>query len=363
MTLPDANPDPAALRAFLRLAGAEAWGRRLSALDRKVRERSFAGRAAQQRHAAELMLARMVDAAGARPSGTPERRVAAFAQEVAELAAALPGPARARLRALVREGLQGEATLIPLFHLVRTAALARSRGFAVRFDGLLEGATHDLLIERDGAAAEVVCAVVSAEEGRPLNRGAWFDLMDAIHPELQTWLASHPGRYLLKMTLPEGVQTQAQLAALQRRILDMLAAERRQDASADAVLKLDPLLLAGAQASLPAALRAQFGPEAHLAVTSHPASGSVFVMAARAGRENEIAQAVKLRLAEQAERLSGRRPGILAVFIEDLERHEWRSLRETLALEGAVRRFFTEPPAARVVAVSVCSRAELFGLP
>jgi hypothetical protein len=364
MPVPDTRPDPGALRDFLRLAGRDAWGKRVNDLGLRASRGTFAGRAAQRRHAAELILARMTDATALARAGAPERRVLGFARAVSQLADTLPADPRARLTAMVREGLSGEATLIPLFHLMRTAAIARSRGFAVRFDGLLDGTPHDLLIEQGGASAEIACNVVSAEEGRPLHRGAWFGLMDAIHPGLQTWLAAHPGRYLLKMTLPEGVQDMAQLASLQNRILAMLAEEKRQDSSADAVLKLDPLVLAGAQASLPNVLRQQFGPDAHLAVTGDPASGSVFVMAARAGRENEIAQAVAARLATQAAvRLSGRRPGILASFVEDLERHEWRALRETLALEGAVRRFLTDPVAQRVVAVTATSRAELFGLP
>lgn len=364
MPLSDPRPDAGALRGFLRLAGRDAWGRRVNDLGARTSRATFAGRAAQRRHAAELILARMTDPRALARAGLSERRVLGFAREVALLAETLPAEPCTRLAAMVREGLSGEATLIPLFHLVRTAAIARSRGFAVRFDGLLDGTPHDLLIERGGASAEVACDVVSAEAGRPLHRGAWFGLMDAINPDLQTWLAAHPGRYLLKMTLPEGVQDTAQLVALQQRILTMLAEEKRQDASADAVLKLDPLVLGGAQASLPDALRQQFGPDAHLAVTGNPASGSVFVMAARAGRENEIAQAVATRLAAQAAaRLSGRRPGILASFVEDLERHEWRGLRDTLALEGAVRRFLTDPVAARVVAVTAASRAELFGLP
>ena len=93
----------------------------------------------------------------------------------------------------------------------------------------------------------------------------------------------------------------------------MLAAEKRQDA-AQAVLKLDPLVVAGARRrprrrpALPARLRAQFGPEAHLAVTADPGSGSVFVMAARAAQENEVAAAVCRRLAHAAETPPGRQP-------------------------------------------------------
>ena len=62
-----------------------------------------------------------------------------LAHEAVELAATLP-PARATGCASESlAGLTGEATLIPLFHLLRTAALHRRRGFAVRFTGLAEG--------------------------------------------------------------------------------------------------------------------------------------------------------------------------------------------------------------------------------
>ena len=50
------------------------------------------------------------------------------------------------------------------------------------------------------------------------------------------------------------------------------------------------------------------------------------------------------------------------MFVDDVDRTEWRSLRESLELEGATRRFFTEPAARAVVAVACTSRFELFGL-
>jgi hypothetical protein len=86
-------------------------------------------------------------------------------------------------------------------------------------------------------------------------------------------------------------------------------------------------------------------------------------MAARAGRENAIAGAVVSRMRLAAEtRLTGTAPGILGIFVDDLERSEWRSLRETLELEGATRRFLTEPAARRVVAAACSSRMEMFGM-
>jgi len=128
------------------------------------------------------------------------------------------------------------------------------------------------------------------------------------------------------------------------------------------------LLLAGAQAGelgLLEGLRREFGPEAHLAVTSSKGgAGGVFAMAARAAREDEVAEAVQRRMAALAPaRLSGTRPGILAMFVEDTDRLEWRTLRDQLRLEGAARQFLTRAEARCVVAVTCASRLELFGAP
>ena len=364
MTLRSPPTDAAVLPAFLRLCGGRAWKRRLEDVAYRARSGRLQGRAAQARHAIEIVLDRLAEPEALARASQAERQIMVLARDTVRLAATLPPARRTRLKDRIAACLSGEGTLVPLFHLLRTAARYRAQGFEVEFTGLLEDAAQDLRIRRAGAEAEVVCETVSAEEGRPVHRGDWYALVDRINPDLQRWLASHPGRYLLKMTLPEGL---ADGGDLHGRIMAMLQEQSRQSSDEGAILKLDPLMLAGAQAAdsavgLQAQLRAQFGPDAHLAMTGSQASGSVFVMAARAGRENGIAQAIVQRLAESAGRLSGTRPGIVAAFIEDLERAEWRALRDSFELEGAVRRFLTTPPARPVVAVSCSSRMELFGM-
>jgi hypothetical protein len=233
--------------------------------------------------------------------------------------------------------------------------------------GLEDNAPFDLLLHRDQQEAEVICDVVSAEEGRGVHRSAWFRLADRVDPDLQTWLESHPGRYLLKLTLPQGLRAEpaaaANLASLHDRIRTMLATQCRADYDEAAVLRLDPLMLAASQANdapLLSSLRTHFGTEAHLSVTS--SGGGVFVMAARTGRENDIAAVVRRRMSLLApSRLTGHRPGILAMFVEDTDRIEWREIRDSLELEGEARHFLTEPEAAHVVAVTCTSRMEMFG--
>jgi len=352
---------------LLEAVGREIWAARLRELRRGCTP-GYAGRALARRHALEFLLDRLL-------RGVPGQASAADAPLVAlldELTALVDGLTAAgleRLQAMFRRGLTGNNTVLPLFHLLRCTKLQRERGFDVHFAGLADGASYDLLLTRGGMEAEVVCEVVSAEDGRDVHRGAWSNLVDRVDPDLQNWLAAHPGRYLLKMTLPRGLKADAAaddsaaLGELHARITRLLSEQRRADHDEAAVLRLEPLLLAGAQAGesgLLQGLRREFGPEAHLAVTA--AGTGVFVMAARAAREDEVAEAVQRRMAELAPaRLSGTRPGILAMFIEDTDRLEWRSLRDQLRLEGAARQFLTRAAARCVVAVTCASRQELFG--
>jgi hypothetical protein len=371
MPAQSASPAPAGLDQFLALVGNRRWLVRQT----EIRDLAAAGPRARQailqRHGVELSLEKLRRQPSGKRSAADES-LTRIAAEIPRMTAELTPQGRDRLVELLRLGLSGQNTLIPLFHLIRTAMLQRSRGFSVTFSGLDDGTPHDLLLRRDAVEAEVACDVVTAEEGRLVHRGAWFRLADRIDPDLQTWLAAHPGRYLLKMTLPLGLQgglhdgepDSETLGRLHQRIRTMLETKSRQDYDEAVVLRLDPLLLAGAQAEdmgLITSLRREFGPEAHLSVTT--AGHGIFVMAARAGQENEVAIAIRRRLAALAPaRLTGTRPGILSVFVEDTDRQEWRGLRERLELEGEARQFMTDKEGRPVVAVSFVSRLELFGV-
>ena len=356
---------------FFALVGLQRWRQRLIEIRDLAASGPRAGQAIRQRHGLELSLEKLRNFPTTKPS-TADVRLGQIAAEIATTAAALTPRGRDRLVAMLQRCLSGSNTLIPVFHLIRTAMSHRANGFDVAFSGLDDNAPYDLVLKRDQVQAEVACGVVTAEEGRGVHRGAWFRLADRIDPDLQTWLAAHPGRYLLKMTLPLGLRgglhgsdpESETLSRLHERIRGMLETRTRQDHDEAIVLRLDPLLLAGAQAEdtgLVSSLRREFGPEAHLSVTT--SGTAVFVMAARAGQQNEVATAIRRRLAELAPaRLTGERPGILSVFVEDTDRQEWRGLRDRLELEGEARHFMTNPEARPVVAVSFVSRFELFGV-
>ena len=363
--------DPRGLDAFVALAGARTWSARISEIHDLAASGPRAGLATRQRHAVELAIERLRGPLE-RPASTPELHAARLAGEAAALATKLTPHGRTRLRERLRAGLGGNGTLMSLFRVRRTAVLQRERGFQVGFAGFEQDASYDLLLVSGMVEAEIVCDIVSAEEGRLVHRGAWVRLADRMDADLRAWLARHPGNYLLKMTLPLGLQgglhepavDDGELAYLHVRIRRLLETKGRREHDEGLVLRLDPLVLHGGQSGQPALwslLRQQFGPEAHLSVTT--ACDGVFVMAARAGRENEIATAVRRRLAVIAPaRLTGTRPGILAMFVEDTDRGEWRGLRERLELEGEARQFLAHKEARPVIAVTCASRFELFGM-
>jgi hypothetical protein len=352
--------DPHTLDAFAAFAGARRWAARMAELGRRAASGPRAGQEIRQRHGLELAIERLRGTLARPPSGA-ELHAARLAGDAVVLSRALGPRGRLRLRERLRTALSGDGTLVPVFHMLRTAALQAQRGFSVAFAGLEDAAPYDLLIASGALEAEIVCEVVPAEEGRLVNRGAWSHLADQVDADLRLWLKSYPGRYLLKMTLPQGLESST-LAAMHDRIRRLLETGGRHDHDEAAVLRLDPLALSAgdADAHLMRSLRLEFGPEACLAVTT--AGGGVFVMAARAGRADEVAVAVRRRLFDIAPtRLSGTRPGILAMFIDDADRSEWRGLRDRLELEGEARQFLAHKAARPVIAVTCASRFELFG--
>ena len=361
----------APVEQFIMFVGAEIWSARLADITSRAAASNRLGGVIRQAHALELALERLRTRAlagtpaAAAPSVAEQKLQEILAEAVAIIDRLSPAGTE-RLRERLRAGLTGERSLMESFHLFRTAALHQARGFALSFTGLEQGTPYDFLLSRDGVEMECVCETISAESGRDVHRRAWAQFCDRIEGQMKPWLGTRPGRYLLKMTLARGLRDgrSEMIEALQARVLAMLEGGARLDQDETAVLRVEPLATSGASPtveSLMTRLRREFGPEAHLSVSA--CADGVWAMAARAGRRNEVAAVIRAHLDTLAPgRVSGERPAILSLFVEDLDRAEWRGLRESLELEGAARHFMTCGGAASVVAVTCYSRMEMFGL-
>ena len=145
--------DPRALDAFVTLVGARAWSARMAEIAEFARSGPRAGQAIRQRHALELAIERLRGDL-IRPATTAERHAARLAAAAAVLARRLGARGRAALRERLLAAMAGDGTLIPVFHMLRTADLQRSRGFSVHFAGLADDAPYDLLLTRGRVEAE-----------------------------------------------------------------------------------------------------------------------------------------------------------------------------------------------------------------
>jgi hypothetical protein len=368
------------IEQLVMFVGADVWAARLADIAARSAASNRFGAVLKQRHALELALERMrgrgpdaLSAApassAAPPAGAPsvaEQRLHTIVVEAVSAVERLTTEGVERLRDRLRAGLSGDGSLVDIFHLFRTAALHQARGFSLSFTGLEQGTPYDFVLSREGVEVECVCETISAEGGRDVHRLAWAQFCDRIEGQMKPWLGARPGRCLLKMTLARGLRDGRTdlLESLQSRVAAMLASGTRLDQDETAVLRVEPLTLSGASPtveSLMTRLRREFGPEAHLSVSA--CTDGVWAMAARSGRRNEVAAVIRAHLDRLAPgRVSGNRPAILSLFVEDIDRAEWRGLRESLELEGAARHFMTCGGAAAVVAVTCYSRMEMFGL-
>jgi hypothetical protein len=360
------------IELFVMFVGPEVWSARIADIAARSAVSNRLGGVIRQTHALELALERMRSrAAGGASvaSGTPsvaEQKLHEILVEAVSTIERLNPAGAERLRERLRAGLSGDGTLVESFHLFRTAALHQARGFSLSYTGLEQGTPYDFVLSRDGVEMECVCETISAEAGRDVHRRAWAQFCDRIEGQMKPWLGTRPGRYLLKMTLARGLRNGRTelIDSLQARVLAMLEGGARLDQDETAVLRVEPLTMSASSPtvdSLMTRLRRDFGPEAHLSVSA--SADGVWAMAARAGRRNEVAAVIRAHLDRLAPgRVSGERPALLSLFVEDLDRAEWRGLRDSLELEGAARHFMTCGGAAAVVAVTCYSRMEMFGL-
>ena len=161
------------LDAFIALAGARAW--RPHGGDRPTRHVRAARRAGGP-SAPRRWNWRSSAARRARSPALRRRTAggAACRRRGGAVADSSRAPGAARLRERLHVALAGDGTLVPVFHMLRTAALQRSRGFRVALRRACRTLRpYDLLIARGALEAEIACDVVSAEEGRLVHRGAW----------------------------------------------------------------------------------------------------------------------------------------------------------------------------------------------
>ena len=121
--------------AFIACVGPKRWSDRMAEIGREAARSQRVGRALAQQHAVEVTIERLRRGGCAGVRTPAEMCVLDLVREAVVTDAELSQTGRARFRAALAAAMVNETTLVPLFHILRTAALQRSRGFAVHFAG------------------------------------------------------------------------------------------------------------------------------------------------------------------------------------------------------------------------------------
>jgi hypothetical protein len=143
MPFSSASLGPPGLARLVALVGVRRWQQRVAEIRDLAASGPRAGQALRQRHGVELTLEKLRRHPHTSPSVT-EALLGQIASEIPHIAAELTQRGRDRLVDQLRRGLGEQNTLIPVFHLVRTAMTQRARGFSVAYSGLDDGSPHDL---------------------------------------------------------------------------------------------------------------------------------------------------------------------------------------------------------------------------
>ncbi len=353
-----------AMRRFMGVVGRRAWTARMRSLEAHIAGQPALRHVVQRRHLLEMafdQLDRRVRRAGPdRPLPPQYAALAEIAGLVGDTAEALNAKGEKALKARLAAALEDGGALSAALHPFAVARRFLQLGFSVSFPDLEDKAPYDLLVEKDGTAAEVVCVAVASDAGRSVDSADWSRLVGEIDGAMQAYVDGRPGRYVLKLSLPEGLAGDTGIADIRDAVVELLADNQRSARAESVVMKLDPLNLGSdpiSQDDLHQVLRAQFGPAASLAIGMF--GDSAFAIAGRSGKPDDIARGVLDQLVDVPRRFGGDRPGLLFTLVDDVSAVEWTSLRDRMELEVAGRELLNRAENAPVHSVAFVSVADM----
>jgi hypothetical protein len=182
------------------------WTKRVKALKSLAKANplwpDFIGR----RHALELAFADVVQYYRIRgkypwPRTASEQQFYSFALLLTEVFRRVGPKAQARLRGMLRTGLEKECGLGPLAHEMKVAAHLMSRGFEVCFHDLESGGGFDFLATSASSNIEIECKYISTDLGRKLHRRRVYDLGGYLYPVTKQYCDQEQGGMLIRVTV------------------------------------------------------------------------------------------------------------------------------------------------------------------
>lgn len=336
---------PALLRRFLDIADWHLWEKRIATFSQWTSENEFLEDFIADRYPIEFEMGRFkaeIESTGEIPTTieTHERyNLIGFISTVSRVHQRLSEHAKKRISGIIRGGLKGTGCLSPLAGEMVVATHLMLRGYDVMFYDLEEGGGFDFLVTLDELEFEIECKHVTADIGRKIHQRKFFSLAGIICPYLTSAAERKAGGQLIRVTLPaELTSEQGKMEAVARFIADAVEQGVSVSESSLCAVKILQFPLENSpftgnqvtgdiRVTVNNFLEQQYGIINKNVVTIFGANRSVVILVVESKTKDTVLQSVIDNLKNSSrDQLTGDRPGIMCVYLSDLDAEALRRL-------------------------------------
>ena len=260
-----------------------------------------------------------------------QNRLASFVAMVAGVQRHLSPGAKNRLAGMLRGALKDDRGLAPLASEMAMAAHLMTKGFDVFFNDLETGGGFDFLAAREGVEIEVECKHVSGDIGRRVHQRHVHQLGKLIYPLLNRKVERQPGGWLLKATVPDRLTgSDEQHQAISKIFERTLETDRNYFEPSVCSLVIQPFSLADSpfSASSPNSISQRAvmdfaderlgGSNKHVICLFQPRRAAAVVVV-DSSKPDKVLDGIYRQLKDSSrDQLSGTRPGLMCVHLEDV---------------------------------------------
>lgn len=211
------------LRRLMEINGPDPWIRKWRTLQQQVSQNPFLQKWHIERHGIELKLGQLLASEGLgrkfpiRPQDESQYELYGFSAGIVRIYEQLSEKGKARLRGMLRDGLQPDNNLLPLQHEIVTAVHLISRGYDVQMNDLENGCGVDFIALKAGIEIEVECKVFTADLGRKIHRNKVLMLHRYLVDIVQDIFKRATCGLLVRIEIPDRLTCQpTQLEAIRR---------------------------------------------------------------------------------------------------------------------------------------------------
>lgn len=366
------------LRRFIGITGWDPWKRRFKAFESWIAANPLMENFIAERYPVEIALAQAknhIALSGRLPTritSSEQYRLFSFISMTVRVYQRLNAEAQKRFAGAIRGALRSDSGLSPFVAEMVVAGHLMAKSFDVEFHDFEGGGGFDFLATKEDVELEVECKHISGDIGRQIHKKKLYDLGGVSFAHIADALNRNPGGQFVRIKLPGRLTGQTEQLT---RISDYIsvALMRRTNIDQPKSISVEyeafsivgtPFDSLGNETGLKEAVRdyleRKFGAiNPHVLMHFRPNHGAV-VLVVESEQRDKVMKGIISQLKEAGRsQLTGKRPGILCVYLSDMDYEQLRRLAESegtgnsggTGIQYAITHLFERRPLLHTVAL------------